>query len=281
MTRNGHDDKALQRSNGELLRRTLIKLRTMYLLQLIAGLIVLTGPATILAADTKVGHQPDKIIALVGAQGCGTKGVRERVEHLGTVLAQDSNTKRVVLNLPIDPANNRDVLGNQSAFLAVLAMVAPMAAQPRLMEKIIKAFEPTTCRLDLYQVKERRWREYPKTWPMGTSTPGVKMIMAVTRLPELSHDEFADMWAEHANVALANPVKTLQYIQNVVVAKSAGARDFDGIAEMHFHSMDEFRTRAKVAPEATQRGARDGMRFTSLDAVASLLAEEKIVKSDE
>src|SRR5262245_7335990 len=95
--------------------------------------------------------KPNKIIALIRADGCIFETVKPAVETLSETMKHDRATTRVIVDWPADTTANLDTVGKPSAFLAALEIVAPAPALPRLMNTMEKAFD-AGCRADVYEV---------------------------------------------------------------------------------------------------------------------------------
>jgi uncharacterized protein (TIGR02118 family) len=103
----------------------------------------------------------------------------------------------------------------------------------------------------VYRVATRRVKAYPRTWPDGARTPGVELLAAMRRSPELSHEAFDAHWREvHAPLAVRQNPGLWEYRQNAVLAvETPGSPDFDGIAVLGFASADECRFRLHGSPD--------------------------------
>src|SRR5680860_995569 len=102
---------------------------------------------------------------------------------------------------------------------------------------------PPLDRAEAYRVDEH------VQWDRGGAT--VARISFVRRAPGMAHEEFARHWTEvHTPLARAHHPGICRYVQNVVVEPlTADAPDVDGIAELGFASLDDFRDRMYDSPE--------------------------------
>ncbi|HZR80155.1 MAG TPA: EthD domain-containing protein [Candidatus Binatia bacterium] len=109
-------------------------------------------------------------------------------------------------------------------------------------------------------------------------SPVVKMIAAVKRRAGLSHDEFARHWLErHVPLALEHHVGLVKYVTNVVDSRiSPDGEDFDGIAELHFATEEDLRTRMFGSDEGRRAIEADIPRF--LGPMQAWLASEYVCK---
>jgi uncharacterized protein (TIGR02118 family) len=98
--------------------------------------------------------------------------------------------------------------------------------------------------------------------PLGTRSPGVKIVGLVRRPDGMSHDAFVDHWLHrHVPLALAHHPGLHKYVTNVVDARLGDAPDWDGIAELHFPSIEAMRTRFFDSPEGERIIREDMPRF--------------------
>ena len=104
--------------------------------------------------------------------------------------------------------------------------------------------------------------------------PAVTRISFVTRARGLSHEEFAHHWTQvHAPLARRHHPGICRYVQNVVVHKlTPGAPDVDGIAELGFASVHDFRERMYDSPEGKEIVAADVREFIDVAAGWRMLA---------
>ena len=115
---------------------------------------------------------------------------------------------------------------------------------------------------DAYECTEHLHKR-PAPRLVGQRTPGVKLISAVQRHPDLSHEEFVAHWlTRHVPLALEHHVGLVHYVTNVVDRRlSQGGVDFDGIAELGFASEEEMRTRLYGSAEGKRLIEEDIGRF--------------------
>lgn len=103
---------------------------------------------------------------------------------------------------------------------------------------------------------------------MGRPTAGPKLVMAIQRKPDLTHEQFVDHWLNHhAPLILERNPSATQYVTNVVDARlSDEGPDLDGVAELAFPTEDAMR-RELFGPEKSQQVLADNAKF-----IASLRA---------
>ena len=102
----------------------------------------------------------------------------------------------------------------------------------------------------------------------------VARISFVRRAPGLTRDEFARHWTEvHAPLVRRHHPGICRYVQNIVVeGLTPGAPEVDGIAELGFASLDDFRERMYDSPEGQQIIASDVRTFLDVGAGWRMLA---------
>jgi len=74
------------------------------------------------------------------------------------------------------------------------------------------------------------------------ASPGAKLLLCLKRKPEISHEEFVAYWLErHAPLVLEHGARVSKYVQNVIDQRlSPDAPDYDGFAELHFATDEDF-----------------------------------------
>ncbi len=109
-------------------------------------------------------------------------------------------------------------------------------------------------------------------WERGEAA--VTRISFVRRARGLTHEDFAFHWTqEHAPLARTHHPGICRYVQNVVVHPlTPDAPDVDGIAELGFASLDDFRERMYDSPEGQEVIAADVREFIDVGAGWRMLA---------
>jgi uncharacterized protein (TIGR02118 family) len=76
----------------------------------------------------------------------------------------------------------------------------------------------------------------------GERTAGVKMIAPLRRRADLTHEQFVDHWlGTHVPLARRHHPGMSRYVTNVVEQKlSSSGEEWDGVAELHFDSPEDF-----------------------------------------
>ena len=109
-------------------------------------------------------------------------------------------------------------------------------------------------------------------WERGEAA--VTRISFVRRPRGLTHEDFAFHWTQvHAPLARKHHPGICRYVQNVVVHKlTPDAPDIDGIAELGFASLEDFRERMYDSTEGQAIIAADVREFIDVTAGWRMLA---------
>jgi uncharacterized protein (TIGR02118 family) len=101
--------------------------------------------------------------------------------------------------------------------------------------------------------------------PPGTRSPGVKLVGLVRRPAGLSHEAFVEHWlSRHVPLALRHHPGMSKYVTNVVTACLGEAPPWDGIAELHFPSVEAMRSGFFDGPDGERIIREDMGRFIGL-----------------
>src|SRR5207249_3744312 len=92
-----------------------------------------------------------------------------------------------------------------------------------------------------YHVDEIVQKDYDRTWPSQSRSPGFKMIAFLHRRADLSPDAFSQHWRQHHGpLAVARQPGFWRYVQNhMVAALTDSSPGWDGIGENHYRSVDD------------------------------------------
>jgi len=114
-----------------------------------------------------------------------------------------------------------------------------------------------------YLAEEVVQRDYERTWPAGTPSPGVKLVCFVRRRPGSTREEYSAHWRKrHGPLALARQPGFWRYVQNHLVERLTDATpDWDGIGEIHFRSAPEVYTGSFDSEEGQRLIMEDTERF--------------------
>ena len=99
-----------------------------------------------------------------------------------------------------------------------------------------------------YRMSERPvFDELPPLGPDGWR-PGVKQISFLHRPQEISRDEFRELYHQHTQTLRDDQPGIAKYTQNVVESEAPGAREMDGVSELWFASLEDYRDRYWSGP---------------------------------
>lgn len=116
---------------------------------------------------------------------------------------------------------------------------------------------------DGYECTEYVQRAGAWPGPLGRRSPGVKLVAAMRRARGTDHDAFVEHWlGRHVPLALAHHPALVRYVTNVVDAPLVpGGPEIDGIAELHFASEEDRRSRVYDSGEGRRVIESDVARF--------------------
>jgi len=132
-----------------------------------------------------------------------------------------------------------------------------------------------------YLVQEHVRIDYERHWADGSPSPGPRRISFVRRAPEVSRSEMARHWGEvHFPLALAHHPALWRYVQNVVVEPlTPDAPEVDGIAELHFRTVEDLRRRFYDSDEGQRVISEDVPRFLDRTKGWRMVAQETWLRS--
>jgi len=99
---------------------------------------------------------------------------------------------------------------------------------------------------DSYECTEIVHKGAPQKGPLvqrtPTRSPGVKILLCLKRKEGMTHQAFADYWTgHHAKLVVEHGAHLARYVQNVVDGRfSKAGEEYDGFAELHFATEDDF-----------------------------------------
>jgi len=130
-----------------------------------------------------------------------------------------------------------------------------------------------------YHVEEIVEKDYDRTWPSGTQSPGFKMIAFLHRRADLTHEAFSEHWRErHGPLAVARQPGFWHYVQNHLVERLTDrSPDWDGFGEIHYRTVEDALTRSYDSDEAQQLIWEDVARFLAYDRSPTLTTHEWVV----
>ena len=128
----------------------------------------------------------------------------------------------------------------------------------------------------LYRITERPvFDELPKRDAAGWR-PGVKQLSFLRRPLGVSRDEFRSLYAHHTEKLRADQPGIAKYVQNVVEECSPGALDLDGVSELWFASLEDFRERYWSGPGVAERESKETGRFLDFSRTWSMIVRERV-----
>ncbi|HXQ19697.1 MAG TPA: EthD domain-containing protein [Acidimicrobiales bacterium] len=132
-----------------------------------------------------------------------------------------------------------------------------------------------------YHVEEVVLKDYDRTWPSGTQSPGFKMIPFLHRRADLTQEAFSRHWRErHGPLAVARQPGFWHYVQNHLVERLSDASpDWDGFGEIHYRTLEDALTRSYDSAEAQQLIWEDVARFLAYDRSPTLTTHEWVITS--
>jgi uncharacterized protein (TIGR02118 family) len=132
-----------------------------------------------------------------------------------------------------------------------------------------------------YHVEEVVQKDYDRTWPSGTQSPGFKMIPFLHRRADLTREAFSQHWREHHGpLAVARQPGFWRYVQNHLVERLSDASpDWDGFGEIHYRTLEDALTRSYDSEEAQQLIWDDVARFLAYDRSSTLTTHEWVIAS--
>ncbi len=107
--------------------------------------------------------------------------------------------------------------------------------------------------------------------------PGVKQISFLRRPPGVSRDEFLTLYHHHTTKLRDDQPGIASYVQNVVEERSPGSPDLDGVSEIWFASLEDFRERYWSGPGVAERESQETGRFLDFKRTWSLIVRERML----
>jgi len=167
---------------------------------------------------------------------------------------------------------------------ALMALHAPAARLPTRYEILSWEWWKQSPRFDPqaevgYRVSERPvFDELPPAGADGWR-PGVKQLFFLYRPSTLSRDDFRALYHHHTETLRDDQPGIAKYVQNVVEEVGAGAReregDLDGVSELWFASLEDYRDRYWSGPGVAEREAEETSRFLDYRRTWSLVVRER------
>jgi len=128
-----------------------------------------------------------------------------------------------------------------------------------------------------YRVSARPvFDELPERDPEGWR-PGVKQLSFLRRPASVSRDEFRELYFHHTEKLRDDQPGIAKYVQNVVEETSVDAPDLDGVSEIWFASLEDFRERYWSAPGVAERESKETGLFLDFQRTWSLIVRERVL----
>jgi uncharacterized protein (TIGR02118 family) len=132
-----------------------------------------------------------------------------------------------------------------------------------------------------YHVEEVVQKDYDRTWPSATQSPGFKMIPFLHRRADLTREAFSQHWREnHGPLAVARQPGFWHYVQNHLVQRLSDASpEWDGFGEIHYRTLEDALTGSYDSEEGQQLIWDDVARFLAYDRSPTLTTHEWVITS--
>jgi hypothetical protein len=130
---------------------------------------------------------------------------------------------------------------------------------------------------DRYRLKERAvFDELPPRDAAGWR-PGVKQLSFLRRPEGVSSEAFRELYFHHTEKLRDDQPGIAKYVQNVVEESSPGAPELDGVSEIWFASLEDFRERYWSGPGVAERESKETGRFLDFQRTWSLIVREHVL----
>ena len=116
---------------------------------------------------------------------------------------------------------------------------------------------------DAYATTEHVHKAEQTPSPLGTRSPGTKLVCPLRRRDGMPHKDFVEHWLHrHVPLALRHHTGLVKYVTNVVDDRvSDGGEDWDGFAELHLGGDGDWREQLFPSAEAERVIRDDIARF--------------------
>jgi hypothetical protein len=105
--------------------------------------------------------------------------------------------------------------------------------------------------------------------------PGVKQLSFLRRPEDVSREAFRDLYHHHTEKLRDDQPGIAKYVQNVVEEVLPGSPDLDGVSELWFASLDDFRDRYWSGPGVAERESKETGRFLDFRRTWSIIVRER------
>lgn len=196
-------------------------------------------------------HDPEAAVAALAETG-PERGTRQRVID---VVGRDQDLLALHGMPPHDPVHYELLVWEWSD--RAPAFAAEREAGYRMSERVV-------------------FDELPPRDSAGCR-PGVKQLSFLRRPEGVSREAFRELYAAHTEKLRADQPGIAKYVQNVVEAASPAARELDGVSELWFASLEDFRERYWSGPGVAERESKETGRFLDFARTWSVIVRERVV----
>ncbi len=217
-----------------------------------------------------------QVLLTIGSDGARDELERALVEEAASLVESDT-AKCAAVNVRVggDEWDRLKDFNDEPDALAMVKVWDPASA-----DAAVEFSLPEGARLvGAYRSDEVVQKDYERTWPTGTASPGVKLVCLVRRKPEISHQQYLDHWRDnHGPLAVRIQPGFWHYVQNHVSGWiTDDTPDFDGIGELHFETVDDVFTGMFADEEAQRLIYEDIERFLVNETSTVLVTKETLV----
>jgi hypothetical protein len=192
-------------------------------------------------------------------------------------LVDRGGAARAALDVPVE-GYEAEVVGpirNEDRFRAMLSLWEPVGNADRFGLSL-----PDGTRVvGVYAVDEVVQKDYERTWERGAASPGVKLVCAINRRPDMTHEAFLAHWRNnHGPLAVAHQPGFWHYVQNHIQGWLTEDTPFlDGIGELHFRTTGDIFAGMYDSEEGERLIVEDTERFLDNDRNMVLPTKELLV----
>jgi uncharacterized protein (TIGR02118 family) len=163
------------------------------------------------------------------------------------------------------------VAGHQGEWTAVVRAVGDA-------ERLAAVLRPEADQ-GLYAAEFRRIKAHPVDWAPGEATPGIGLLFAARRRPDLTHEEFDAHWRDrHAPLALRHHVGMWDYTQCSFTGRlDDTAPEIDGLAICKFATVEDYKERFYDSDEGRAAIGADVARFSDVGASGAMRMTELVL----
>jgi len=138
----------------------------------------------------------------------------------------------------------------------------------------------TTADRGLYAAELRSIKAHPITWAPGEPSPGIGLLFAAKRRPDLSHEEYDAHWRDgHAPLALRHHIGMWDYTQcSFQRALSDTSPVLDGLAICQFATVEDYKERFFDSDEGRAVIEADVRKFADVGASPTMRMTETILR---